>query len=314
MTKKGRIYRVLDPKSARSTRVGESQKAARRRDGEPAQRRAGRLARPPGYACPAGGAVRAGRPRRRRVESVRPGRQFHGKDFASNPRRLGPGPGRPDAFATAAAAVNGMHSSPCSLMAMPRCVLRQPKSSARREIPQALELLISLLGDTSPRVRFFAAIALGKLGRAEAAGPALEHDACQRRQATPTCGMRASWVWRGPASLKPGATAAHDTSQMAARMAVLLAMRRFQDPEIAGFLERRDPRLVLEAARAINDVPIVAALPAWPHSADCEHAHAPLLRRVLNANFRLGSSEHAACPGRSGRAVGSARGGARDGA
>ena len=34
------------------------------------------------------------------------------------------------------------------------------------------------------------------------------------------------------------------------------------DPGIARFLKDADPRLVLEAARAINDVPIDGAMPA----------------------------------------------------
>ena len=55
--------------------------------------------------------------------------------------------------------------------------------------------------------------------------------------------------------------AIHDESP-AARMGVLLALRRLGDPEIARFLNDPDPRLVLEAARAINDVPIAAAMPA----------------------------------------------------
>ena len=42
-------------------------------------------------------------------------------------------------------------------------------------------------------------------------------------------------------------------------MGVLLALRRLGDPEVARFLDDPDPRLVLEAARAINDVPITAA-------------------------------------------------------
>ena len=39
--------------------------------------------------------------------------------------------------------------------------------------PKAFDGLIARLDDDSPRVRLFAAIALGKLGRAEAVGPLL---------------------------------------------------------------------------------------------------------------------------------------------
>ena len=40
--------------------------------------------------------------------------------------------------------------------------------------PKAFDTLIGRLSDDSPRVRFFAAMALGKLGRSEAVGPLLE--------------------------------------------------------------------------------------------------------------------------------------------
>ncbi len=79
----------------------------------------------------------------------------------------------------------------------------------------------------------------------------------------------------------------------AARMGALLALRRLGHPEVARFLKDRDPRLVLEAARAINDVPIAGAmtpLAAVPMTAGMPM---PLLRRVLNANLHLGGSAHA---------------------
>ncbi|MFO0907538.1 MAG: hypothetical protein U0794_04120 [Isosphaeraceae bacterium] len=45
------------------------------------------------------------------------------------------------------------------------------------------------------------------------------------------------------------------------RLAVLLVERRMADPRVAEFLDDADPRLAAEAARAINDVPIEAAMP-----------------------------------------------------
>ena len=47
----------------------------------------------------------------------------------------------------------------------------------------------------------------------------------------------------------------------AVRLGVLLAMRRLAHPEIARFLHDADPFIAFEAARAINDAPIPAALP-----------------------------------------------------
>ena len=99
--------------------------------------------------------------------------------------------------------------------------------------------------------------------------------------------------------------AMHDDSP-AARMGVLLALRRLEDPAIAGFLSDPDPRSVLEAARAINDVPITAAFAGSGRGSRHFDRGLPLLRRVLNANFRLGRAEHAALVAEFGRAFGPA--------
>src|SRR6266566_4969493 len=76
-------------------------------------------------------------------------------------------------------------------------------------------------------------------------------------------------------------------------MGVLLAMRRLQRGEIAMFLNDSDPALVLEAARAINDEPINGAMRDLAALIDRPTASEPLLRRVLNANFHLGTSPSA---------------------
>ena len=87
----------------------------------------------------------------------------------------------------------------------------------------------------------------------------------------------------------------------------LLAARRLKDPIAAAFLTSWDPKLVLEAARAINDLPIqnaltnLAALIEYADElatfpAGTETAPGPrdgLLRRVVNANYRLGASNNA---------------------
>src|SRR5207237_7402101 len=124
--------------------------------------------------------------------------------------------------------------------------------------------LAGRLEDASPRVRFFAAIALGKLGRAAAMGPLL---AMLRAQAEKDPYLRHAGVMGlvGSGDAAAWKRAASDESA-AVRMGILLALRRLGDPEVVRFLNDSDPRLVLEAARAINDVPIVVAMPgraAW---------------------------------------------------
>jgi quinoprotein glucose dehydrogenase len=152
--------------------------------------------------------------------------------------------------------------------------------------------LVKLLNDESPRTRFFAAIALGKLGRKEAVAPLL---AMLRANADTDVYLRHAGVMglAGIADKSALLSAAKDNSS-AVRMGVLLAMRRLQFSEVAWFLNDSDPALVLEAARAINDFPINEAMPQLAALIDRPTDSEPLLRRVLNANFRLGTSETAA--------------------
>ena len=157
--------------------------------------------------------------------------------------------------------------------------------------PEALADLIKLLTDPLPRVRFLAAIALGKLGRPQAIEPLLallrankDKDPYLRHAAVmglAGSGKTAAWM-----------KSSRDESP-AVRMGVLLALRRDADPEIVRFLDDPDPRLVLEAARAIYDVPIAAAMPRLAALPIKATAPLPLLRRILGAGFRQGGAEHA---------------------
>ena len=70
-----------------------------------------------------------------------------------------------------------------------------------------------------------------------------------------------------------------------------------QCPLVGKYLGDRDPLVVLESARAIHDVPIVEAFPALAELMkqpvpEGENGDA-LFRRVLNANFHLGSIDSA---------------------
>jgi quinoprotein glucose dehydrogenase len=88
--------------------------------------------------------------------------------------------------------------------------------------------------------------------------------------------------------------AAAKDSSPAVRLGVLLALRRFGSAEVARFLSDSEPRIVDEAARAINDEPINEAMPALAALASRSKLSEPVAYRVINANFRLGQVEHAA--------------------
>ena len=71
-------------------------------------------------------------------------------------------------------------------------------------------------------------------------------------------------------------------------------MRRLKLPFVAKVSQRsKDPLIVLEAARAINDVPIPAAQPALADLIKQPIDSLPLGYRVLNANFREGNPANA---------------------
>jgi quinoprotein glucose dehydrogenase len=157
----------------------------------------------------------------------------------------------------------------------------------------ALEELVAVLKDESARVRYFAAQSLGNLGRREAIEPLLalleenaDQDAVLRHAAV----MGLFGASGGSAeALLPHAS--HASS--AARMGVLLALRRIQSPQIAVFLNDADPRLVTEAARAIYDLPIEPALPQLAALLSRSTQDDALIRRTLAANYRLGTAEAA---------------------
>ncbi len=151
--------------------------------------------------------------------------------------------------------------------------------------------LTARLGDESPRVRSFAAIGLGKLRRREAIGPLLGllRDNADR---DPYLRHAAVMGLVGIGDLDALLAASSDPS-VSARMGVLLALRRLERPEVARFLDDPEPLLVLEAARAIYDVPIAPALPRLARLAVSATSSEPLLRRVLNANARMAGPEHA---------------------
>jgi quinoprotein glucose dehydrogenase len=75
------------------------------------------------------------------------------------------------------------------------------------------------------------------------------------------------------------------------RQAVIVALRRLESPELRRFLSDPDPDLVLEAAQAINDVPIP---PAMDDLASLASGPPRALLRAVNARFRRGTPADAA--------------------
>ena len=151
--------------------------------------------------------------------------------------------------------------------------------------------LIGRLGDTSARARMYAAIALGRLRRPEAAGPLLE---MLRRDVERDPVLRHAAVMGLVGCADPGIlSAARADGSVAVRLGAVVALRRLKSTEVTSFLDDSDPRVVLEAARAINDVPIPTAIPSLAAIADRPALPDPTLRRALNARAIVGRPEDA---------------------
>ena len=167
----------------------------------------------------------------------------------------------------------------------------------------AAHQLIAMLKDTSPRVQYFAALALSKITNGDSVSAALD---LLRRNNDKDLYLRHAGVMILAASQdsKKLATLAKDPSQ-SVRMAAVLALRRLANSDIGVFVNDESAAVAVEAARAINDIPIVGALPALANkindrvdpfsdgTQDTVDYRTPWMRRVINANFRVGGPENA---------------------
>ncbi len=154
--------------------------------------------------------------------------------------------------------------------------------------------LVVLAGDADPHVRALGTIALGHLGRRDSL-PVVLGVLRTNEDNDPHLRHAAVQALVESAEADDLLAAAKDPSD-AVRMGVLLAMRRLERGEIQQFLHDASPRLVTEAARAINDVPIAGAMPdlAALIDAPLDWTNVPLVRRVINANLRFGTKDTAA--------------------
>lgn len=180
---------------------------------------------------------------------------------------------------------------------------RDPDAEVRAQVAKmigdarftnAVSETIQLLRDASPRVRLLAGIAAGKMGARELA-PAVIELLAQNNDRDPHLRHAGASALAGIGHIPTIATAARHESD-GARMGALLALRQLERTEIAAFLHDRNPKIALEAARAINDLPITGAtreLAALAESSELVRLRPEMLRRVLNANYRYGTKESA---------------------
>ena len=316
-TGKGRIYRVFDPETRHSPLVLETKKlAAEGFDQRPAAELAGLLTHADqrvrqeaqfALASKGGGSVKT----------------FAGVLGGAHPlARLHSVWGLGQIARTAPAAIDTL----LPLVGDADAEVRSQAAKVLGDIraAKAYDALVKLLSDSEPRPRFFAAISLSKLGRKECVPAVLamlrannDQDRYLRH-----AGVMALAALADESTLQKLAA---DASP-AMRLAAVVALRRKESPVIGDFLKDQNPFVALEAARAINDLPIPAALPKLAaligdrefftraETASTEQRAAvaraknakkpepdqepdvlvsPLYRRIVNANFRLGAAASA---------------------
>ncbi len=166
----------------------------------------------------------------------------------------------------------------------------------------AQSMCAQLLKDDNGRVQFFAAISLGKtsppnqhllaavqlaefLMKVGDTDPYLRHAAV----------MGLHHLGNNDLLLKEIINADPFHKSIHVRMGILLALRRSNDPRIAQFLDDDQPRIVIEAARAIHDRFIEDAMPTLAGRLADKHAikDEAFVRRAIAANHWLGRKDRA---------------------
>ncbi len=160
------------------------------------------------------------------------------------------------------------------------------------QVRQASSEILKRLGDDEPRVRYFAAMACGKLHideSLEAVCRMLE----QNKDEDPAIRHAGIMALKGLVdSTRVVGLSKHASRSV--RLAAVVALRKRLDPSVAVFLGDADVGVQTEAARAVHDVPeLHGGLPQLARLVNQKGASDTLMHRALNANFRLGTAEAA---------------------
>ncbi len=167
------------------------------------------------------------------------------------------------------------------------------KAMGEQKVASAKKNLRNLLKDSSLRVRYFAALSLGKLGENDLSSKALLQLVTQNTTQDRFIRHAASIALSKTASddfLK--ALSSHTESSV--RMAAVLALRHQHSPALRAFLRDKDPLIATEAAIAIYDLPISDALGDLAESLNQDGLSDSHLRRAIHACYLSGRDSDAA--------------------
>ncbi|PHS11505.1 MAG: glucose dehydrogenase [Blastopirellula sp.] len=155
--------------------------------------------------------------------------------------------------------------------------------------------LVDLLDDPNARVKYFAMLGFGKTGPQGDTNQLIARvveNLAANADADPVLRHGGMMALAGTKNIKGLADLA-DHPSVAVRKAAIVALRRLGSPSIVRYLKDSDEQVILEAARAIHDLPIEPAMPQLAKLINQGYSDDALLRRILNANFRIGDQESA---------------------
>ena len=153
---------------------------------------------------------------------------------------------------------------------------------------EAGPVLLPLLTHQNPRVRFYAAHALGRIAYQDAVTPILNMLA--DNDGSDLYIRHAGVLALSRIGITDPIVALTDHPQKELRIAAVLVLRRLGSEKVSLFLKDKDEYIATEAARAINDDwSIEEALPVLAGVLEEERfSSQPLLRRAINACLRVG--------------------------
>ncbi|MCG8648318.1 MAG: HEAT repeat domain-containing protein, partial [Pirellulales bacterium] len=165
------------------------------------------------------------------------------------------------------------------------------KLAGERGDIDAKKQLRTLLSDPQRRVQYFAAMALAGLKDAEALPQVVK--LLQANDNRDPALRHAGVMYLASVSDQGKVANLKSHPSVSVRRAAVVALRRSRYGGIGDFLQDKDPLVAREAARAIHDAPIPVAMGTLAEMITNRSKDAELTRRVLNANFRLGTEEAA---------------------
>ncbi|MDB6076887.1 MAG: hypothetical protein JWO82_634, partial [Akkermansiaceae bacterium] len=150
--------------------------------------------------------------------------------------------------------------------------------------------LVKLIGDDSPRVRFFATIAAGKMKVAS-----LLPQIWTMLEKNEDPYLRHAGAYAMALMAKPEQIIAlKDYEDASVRMTAVVALRRLKDEGVAAFINDSEPEIVDEVIRAIHDESIEKSRWVVAEQLESEVKERPIMmwRRLLHSAFRLGDEEN----------------------